>query len=183
MALIGQAIAGHQMSKMNRELQLRSQAFSAQQSNTQYQRAMGDMRAAGLNPMLAYMQGGNTAMQGASGTMGNPSSPGGIGDDINSALSIKQAWEGVKLTKQQTQTDASRMADMDYSAEQHKRQADLALAQMRYVQTQDRMLKYDEPYKKFQAEMDTNTAGKVGRGVERLKSTVNPFHTGRNRGR
>lgn len=40
-------------------------AFQQQQSETQYQRAVKDMMAAGLNPGLAYQQGGNSAQGGA----------------------------------------------------------------------------------------------------------------------
>lgn len=51
--------------------------FSEKMANTAYERAMADMRRSGLNPILAYRQGGAatpgvSALSGARGIAGNP---------------------------------------------------------------------------------------------------------------
>lgn len=60
-------------------------SFQERMSGTAYQRAVQDMQAAGLNPMLAYSQGGASAPMGSMPTVQNPVAAG-----VNSAQAAIQ---------------------------------------------------------------------------------------------
>ena len=74
-----------QANSANAQMAQRQMDFQEQQTSTAYQRATADMRAAGLNPMLAYSQGGAASGAGASSTMSNE-----VGAGANTALSAYQ---------------------------------------------------------------------------------------------
>lgn len=76
---VGQDFA-RQMTGESQNFAQHQMDFQERMSNTAYQRAMADMRQAGLNPILAYSQGGASTPGGAMGTAMGASSLGASGD-------------------------------------------------------------------------------------------------------
>jgi hypothetical protein len=91
-------IGGFFQNQQAKSAAAKQMAFQQRMSNTSYQRAMADMRAAGLNPILAYKQGGASTPSGASYTPQNVGLAGTQGA-ANSA-GVKKIEEEIKTISQ-----------------------------------------------------------------------------------
>ncbi len=99
-----------------RDAAKKKRKFQEYMSNTAYQRGTADMRLAGINPILAYQQGGASTPQGASPQLFNPDIGKTMGAGITAAAGKKAQTEQAKSLKTKRQVDVASLRNLNRNA-------------------------------------------------------------------
>lgn len=119
---IGSAVGTAIQTNQSKDESAKNRKFQKKMSNTAYRRAVKDMRKAGINPMLAYIQGGASTPSGSMADIPDMTKP------VTAGIQAMQAKATTGLLHQQAAT--GRQQERDYRESANRKQYDNVKAKL-----------------------------------------------------
>ncbi|AXL14524.1 DNA pilot protein [Microviridae sp.] len=112
-------IGGIAQNAQNAKQAADNRAFQERMSNTAYQRAMVDMKQAGLNPMLAYRMGGASTPMGGQAQMQNVA-----GSAVNTGLEVARSKADINKKSSEIDKISQEISNLKETENLTKQQTD-----------------------------------------------------------
>nr|QJB18839.1 MAG: DNA pilot protein [Microvirus sp.] len=170
---VGSFLGQNSANNANQSLMQQGNAFNAAQTDkqmafqkdmraTQYQTAVEDLKAAGLNPMLAYTQGGAGTPSGASASsVSPPKIENALGNAANSASTTAMALNNVM----QNQLIQSQINKTDTEADNIQADTVNKLDTNPNIRLENKRMLADIAFKDTAARLNSATASNTERGI------------------
>ncbi|AZL82888.1 DNA pilot protein [Apis mellifera associated microvirus 28] len=159
---IGDARAQDSANKQNLKLDQMNRQWMENMSNSAYQRAMTDMKKAGLNPMLAYQQGGASVPNTAAPQLGAASK-------TRLADAGLQAFTGISAARTQQQQAQTAQAQVESSTKLQTAQTAKEVAQTRQTMVDTKLKERELKSRGIKDTVDREG----GRIIQKLFDTFN----------
>lgn len=164
---VGSFIGGVTSAAWNTGEAKKQRDWQERMSNTAYQRAVKDMKMAGINPMLAYMQGGASSPSGAQAQIEDVVSPAIASAQHGRRLS--QELKNMQTVKNNVEADTNLKKANQATAEAQKENIEANTTNARQINTIQAL---SIPELRNMARFQEGTGGKVAPWADFLRRTI-----------
>lgn len=156
----------------------RQMAFQERMRNTAYVSATNDMRNAGLNPMLAFSQGGAQSPQGAQAQLQVPRYDEDLKTGVSSAIEARRVSKEIKAVDSQTRLNAASEAAQKQNATLQQNTAKVKKEELKQMKMRTPTIKRQEELNQ-ESQWYDHYQQRVQKGLGTAQSAAQLFKTGK----